>query len=358
MMDTNTTNSSRSNVVGYFSSRSDAERAVNELKERGFTSSQIGITTRSSHAATAGTDKPYIGDRKAANSTGPIRGTTETTGEKVRGAWDKIVDFFGGEDRERIDDRADESYANRSHPGSYEAQSSAVPASVRPDADSLATGRPSEYSATVAQGNSRSYDYDYEGEEFEGSLQELQVPQERSRYFRHLFDRNPDSTIVTVSAPGRENEAEAILERNGADLGANAANYTYPSTEGDQENYPQRIQLLGEALRVHKQRTSRGDVRVHKQVVSDVQTLQVPVTREELVIERSEGTTIPIDAKVGGGGEIRVPLSEETVTVEKQPYVREEVSIGKRTVSDVQQFEERVRREELKVDDERKNRTA
>ena len=47
-----------------------------------------------------------------------------------------------------------------------------------------------------------------------------------------------------------------------------------------------RVQLFGEVLRVHKERISRGEVRVRKDVVTENQTIEVPVTREELVLER------------------------------------------------------------------------
>ena len=49
--------------------------------------------------------------------------------------------------------------------------------------------------------------------------------------------------------------------------------------------------------------------------------------------------------------EIRIPVMEEQVTVEKTPVVREEVEIGKRTVTETQHLTGTVRHEELRVDD-------
>lgn len=50
------------------------------------------------------------------------------------------------------------------------------------------------------------------------------------------------------------------------------------------------------------------------------------------------------------GQEIRIPLSEERAHVEKQAVVREDVRIGKKEVTNVESFDEQVRSEELKVD--------
>ena len=123
--------------------------------------------------------------------------------------------------------------------------------------------------------------------------------------------------------------------------GTNAGEY-----DGD------RLQLFGEVLRVHKERISRGEVRVRKDVVTENQTIEVPVTREELVLERVavSPNTPASSANIGRSQEIRVPLSEDSVRVEKQPVVREEVIVGKREVSDVARVGDEVRHEELRVD--------
>ena len=65
--------------------------------------------------------------------------------------------------------------------------------------------------------------------------------------------------------------------------------------------------------------------------MTENQNIQVPVTREELVIERGPGSG-QVTGEIGRDEEIRVPLSEERVRVEKQPVVNEEVRVGKRQV--------------------------
>ena len=81
-------------------------------------------------------------------------------------------------------------------------------------------------------------------------------------------------------------------------------------------------------------------------------TIEVPVMREELVLERVSvsGNTPAPSANIGRSQEIRVPLSEEKVRLEKQPVVTEEVNVGKREVADVEKVSADVRHEELRVD--------
>jgi len=112
-----------------------------------------------------------------------------------------------------------------------------------------------------------------------------------------------------------------------------------------------RIQLRGEILRTYKERVQRGEVRLRKEVVTENQTVNVPVSREELVIERTSGTG-PASGEIGRGEEIRVPLSEERVRTEKQPVVNEEVRVGKRRVQSNEQVSDQLRHEELRVDKE------
>jgi len=112
--------------------------------------------------------------------------------------------------------------------------------------------------------------------------------------------------------------------------------------------------LLGEVLRVHKDRVHRGDVRIRKEVVTENQSVQVPVEREELVVEhRPVSGEQPATGKLGKQ-EIRVPLTEERPTVQKSTVVRDEVSVSKKPVEQVREVGGEVRHEELVIDDETK----
>ena len=121
------------------------------------------------------------------------------------------------------------------------------------------------------------------------------------------------------------------------------------NTRGSEDQ--ERIELREEELRVEKERVEAGEVRLRKEVVEEQKTIDVPVTREEVVVEkRSVSGRRPAEGKIGDDEEISIPVMEEEVRVEKTPVVREEVSLKKRQVQETQEVSDTVRREEAWVD--------
>ncbi|KAA0955506.1 YsnF/AvaK domain-containing protein [Sporosarcina sp. ANT_H38] len=113
----------------------------------------------------------------------------------------------------------------------------------------------------------------------------------------------------------------------------------------------ERLQLHEEKLKVDKERYQAGEVNVTKHVVEDTQTVEVPVTREEVYIERRAVTEETAAGEVFDDGEnIHIPVMEERIEVTKRPVVKEEIIVGKREVHDTETVSERVRREEADID--------
>jgi uncharacterized protein (TIGR02271 family) len=113
----------------------------------------------------------------------------------------------------------------------------------------------------------------------------------------------------------------------------------------------EQIELREEELRAEKQRVEAGEVRLRKEVVKEEKTIEVPVTHEEVVVEKHSVTgRRPADGEIGEDEEIRIPVMEEEVRVEKTPVVREEVSLKKRQVQSTEQVSDTVKREEAWVD--------
>ncbi len=111
------------------------------------------------------------------------------------------------------------------------------------------------------------------------------------------------------------------------------------------------LKLHEEQLDVTKDRVKTGEVEVHKDVVEEQKTVHVPVTHEEVYVERrpvenSAPDTNPISDKET----IRVPIIEEKVEVTKKPVVTEEIVIGKKKVVETEEITENVKREEAKVE--------
>ncbi|GAA5531930.1 PRC and DUF2382 domain-containing protein [Deinococcus aluminii] len=130
-------------------------------------------------------------------------------------------------------------------------------------------------------------------------------------------------------------------------------------TDTDEASYrerafrtPDRLQLLEERLVVNKDRFQAGSVEIGKHVETVQQTVNVPLQREEVIIERHPVTDArPVEGAVLGEGSqtMRVDLEAERANVSKQAYVTEEVEIGKRTVTETQTVTDTVGREVLDV---------
>ncbi|MBC8123072.1 MAG: YsnF/AvaK domain-containing protein [Gemmatimonadaceae bacterium] len=191
-----------------------------------------------------------------------------------------------------------------------------------------------------------------------GDLTRMGLDEEDARYFQNGLDAG--GVLVTLRAGSRSMEALAILDRYGADTGVvefEDATPTLPSTvapvkpaatQATQGN--QRIELLKEVLRVNKQKVQSGEVTLRKEVITENQTIEVPLTHEEIVIERHPVEGRETQGTIEAGQEIRVPLTEEQVTVEKRSVVVEEISVGKREVEETERVSDTVREEKLIVD--------
>lgn len=114
----------------------------------------------------------------------------------------------------------------------------------------------------------------------------------------------------------------------------------------------EHLHLHEERLNVDKERVQTGEVNIGKHVVEEEQTLEVPVSHEEVYIERrAVNDEVAAAGEVLDDGEqIHIPVMEERVEVTKRPVVSEEIVVGKREVQDTEKVRETVRREEADID--------
>ncbi len=114
-----------------------------------------------------------------------------------------------------------------------------------------------------------------------------------------------------------------------------------------------RVQRSEEELRVGTREREAGSVNVRKRVKTEREQVRVPKRREEVHVERVrvEGRERASEDEIGED-EIRVPVVEEEIVVEKRPVVKEELRIRKDVVEDEEIVEEDVRKEEVEIDDE------
>jgi uncharacterized protein (TIGR02271 family) len=111
------------------------------------------------------------------------------------------------------------------------------------------------------------------------------------------------------------------------------------------------VPLAEENLDVSK-RASAQEATVTKEPVTETKTVEVPVTHEEISVERrpASGSTAA-ERPVQSRTEIKIPLKKEELEVIKQPYVKEEVAVRKKPVTETRAVSEEVTSEKVDVMD-------
>jgi uncharacterized protein (TIGR02271 family) len=212
-----------------------------------------------------------------------------------------------------------------------------------------------------------------------GALIGMGIPKEEAEYYES--EMKAGRTIVTVHAGSRREQAMAVLRQfSGYDFATrNTAGLARPAAAqgahgqsvmgatshttaaagqacdtgvrpAAQAAATGTVRAHEEKLNVQKTPVQTGEAVVRKEVHTEHKTIDVPVTREELVIERHAGSGQVSSADIKEGQEIRVPIREEQVNVEKQTVVAEEVTVGKRKVQDTERVDADLKKEEIKVE--------
>jgi uncharacterized protein (TIGR02271 family) len=293
--------------VGVFEDRSDAERAVNELRRAGFRDDQIGFAGHgeapegSESWQTAGPGEAGEGAAKGAVGGGILGG--------ILGA-----------------------LATGLIPGIGPVIAGGLLAGILGGAAVGAVG----------------------GGVLGALVGSLGVPEEEAEYYDSEF--RGGRTLVTVKADGRDREARDILHRLGAyDVerrrGAAPTGTAAGERVSGEAESGEQLQLREEELRVEKEAVETGRVTLGKDVVTERKSMDVPVTREEVYIERTP-VDRPSDRPISEGQHLEVPIREERVEVTKEPHVYEEVGIGKHQVTETEHVAETVRREVADIDTE------
>jgi uncharacterized protein (TIGR02271 family) len=124
----------------------------------------------------------------------------------------------------------------------------------------------------------------------------------------------------------------------------------YEATSEDEIVIPLREEELTASVR----ETEAGAARIQKTVVAEDRVLEVPVTEEQIRVERRV-----VDRAAGANDVdafeemvIEVPLTEQEVQLQKQTRVAEEVVVSKEAIQHTEQVRGTVRREEVDVVDE------
>ncbi|WP_339017419.1 PRC and DUF2382 domain-containing protein [Corynebacterium hesseae] len=143
----------------------------------------------------------------------------------------------------------------------------------------------------------------------------------------------------------------------GAGAGAHAKEETERAAAADNSvtNNEGEVIRSEERLDVNKERVATGEARLRKYVVTDTETVEVPVEREEVRVERtpiSEADAANYTGTISDNGaeEASVTLHEERVNVEKKTVPVEKVNLSKETIKDTETHTEDLRKEQIDTD--------
>jgi uncharacterized protein (TIGR02271 family) len=183
---------------------------------------------------------------------------------------------------------------------------------------------------------------------------------------------NDEDTVIISSQSGGErykiprscvsgfNGAEVLLNETAYKIvssyrvdnaGAYEAKPSDIITEGRQQEEETTVPLIEERLNVSK-RTSTTQYTITKEPVVEKKTIEVPVTREELVVEKrpaKDSTSSSAQGPVKSKIEIKVPLMREEVQVTKEPFVKEEVVVKKKPVTETRTVSDTVTKERINM---------
>ena len=123
--------------------------------------------------------------------------------------------------------------------------------------------------------------------------------------------------------------------------------------EAEGESTTTTIPLIEERLNVSK-KTSTTQYTIKKEPVTEKKRIEVPVTHEELVVEKrppKDSSSPSVQGPVKSKTEIKVPLSREEVEVTKKPFVKEEVVVKKKSFTETKVVSDTVRSERINVSD-------
>ncbi|AOY78474.1 hypothetical protein BJL90_19840 [Clostridium formicaceticum] len=114
----------------------------------------------------------------------------------------------------------------------------------------------------------------------------------------------------------------------------------------------EKLRLRQEELDISKNRVQVGEVELSKEIIEEQKIVDVPVTHEEVVIERRAINNEASDSPITDEEAIHIPISEEQVQVGKHTVVTGEIEVHKREVEDTKHIEETLKREEAHVNKE------
>ncbi len=328
----------RETVVGVFSDRMQAQRAIEALKAAGFRPEDIGILMQNKEGAA-----------HLAADTGTKAGEGAAAGATTGGLLGALGGLLVGLGALAI-------------PGIGPVLAAGpLVAALGPLVGGVATG------AALGAGTGA----------LAGALVGLGIPNDEAHLYEERF--NKGGILVTVkSGTGRYGEAEQILRQAGAEdinmrgtgmsnvgtahtqttttttqMGNQGTSHVQATTANTQNMGSEtlRVPVVEETLTAQKSMRQAGEVEIGKHVIEQQVNIPVELSHEEVTVTR-HAVDRPVqagDQTLQDGQVIRVPVSEESVSVQKHAHVTEEIEINKQRVTEQRNVSDTVRKEVVDV---------
>jgi uncharacterized protein (TIGR02271 family) len=175
--------------------------------------------------------------------------------------------------------------------------------------------------------------------------------QEEAELYRHYGLQYSESRSDSGLPAGSKGNGS----RKGGERGTVGHDTSGPSTDD-------AMTRSEEHLEVGTQQREAGRARLRKHVVTEQQTVTVPVSHEEVTLEREPITEANVGAATDGPTiseeEHEVVLREERPVVQKEAVPVERVRLGKETVTEQEQVTDEVRKERIEAEGVDENRAS
>lgn len=183
-------------------------------------------------------------------------------------------------------------------------------------------------------------------------------PEEEDRLFEHygLAGRSSrvDHTGHADTDADIDIDTDTQSDRVGGDEAAVADRGREDRGRGDRAEATETVTAHEERLNVDTRTEETGRVRLRKYVTTETENVEVPVSKEKLVVEREDAGGVVrkggLDEVSSGEHEDEIVLREERPVVEKETVEREKLRVGKETITDTETVSEEVRTEHVDVE--------
>ena len=159
-----------------------------------------------------------------------------------------------------------------------------------------------------------------------------------------------NETAYKISSSYRVDKASAYQAKP-SDIITEERQQEEEEEEEEEEREETTVPLIEERLNVSK-KTSTTQYTITKEPFTEKKTIEVPVTHEELIVEKrppkgssSSSAQGPVKSKT----EIKVPLNREEIEVTKEPFVKEEVVVKKKPVTETRTVSDSVTSERINM---------